>query len=240
MIAVKTGKKELKIYRTQKDGRDFLTFEVANSKVSFHHRDLVNVYYFVLKNIKLINEKDVKANTSLTIKNAVFVAKAVKIVNGKKKIVKPEEIDEIEAKAYYYRLPLLYISGNRVALSLVALLNIKETIEEFFKQSQFFEMRFKENNFDLIITKKDNIVSLQFIKNDSKEILRISKDEFKTLLRAINDKMLLFWKLTDMNIANKVFIRPFENRENTFIIEFNNKKFSIGRDTLIAISLANN
>lgn len=235
MIAVKTGKKELKIYKSI-NKENFLTFEVDTSKVSFHHRDLVNVYYFVLKNIRLINDKDIKTDTSLKIKNAVFVSKIVKIVDGKKEIIRPEEIDEIEEKAYYYRLPLLFISGNRVALNLVALLNIKETIEEFFKQSQSFEMRFKENNFDLIIAKKDNIVSLQFIKNDSKEILRISKDEFKTLLRAINDKMLLTWQLTKINIANKVFIYPF--RENSFIIEFNNKKFSIGRDTLIAISLA--
>ncbi len=231
MTTLELKQKKLNIYPKDKK---MLTFDIDGSKASFHHRDLVSLYYFVIKNINLYLRKDVFEKVpQLKIKNALLASNI--IYKPESRRVNPEEVKEDGIESYY-RVATIVINKKAFQLNLAMLFEIKKEIENFFERTDF-QIRFYENGFKLFITKEKDKTILQFVKKDSKEVIRISKENIKVLIRHLKEKMIYDWRLYNVRISDKFAILQ-TRRINTFILKISNKEFEIGRDVLIAISLS--
>ena len=231
MTTLELKQKKLNIYPKDKK---MLTFDIDRNKASFHHRDLVSLYYFVIKNINLYLRKYVFEKVpQLKIKNALLVSNV--IFKPESKRVNPEEVKEDEIENYY-RVATIVINKKAFQLNLAMLFEIKKEIESFFERTDF-QIRFYENGFKLFITKEKDKTVLQFVKKDSKEVIKVSKEQIKVLIRHLKEKMIYDWRLYNVRISDKFAILQ-TRRINTFILKISNKEFEIGRDVLIAISLS--
>lgn len=219
------------------ENRDMLTFQIQNSRASFQHRDLVSIYYFILKNIKFYLTKDVVTlSNPVKIKNAVFFSNVIDD-EAKKRVEETKHINLNEIDKYY-RVAAILINKDVINLNLASLFEIKRHIEDFFRKSDNFQIKFKEKEFNLTIEKNKNITELLFeFPGEQKERIKLSSDNIKVLIRNLKEKLIYDWKLYNVNLSNK-FVIYQTRKPNTFIIKVNDRNIETGADVLIGISIS--